>query len=109
MDLVAIPSVAPGCSSVWAQYSVESEGRANILSRLGEAGVPTAIYYPKPLHLQEVFRGLGYGPGDFPVSEAVAARIFSLPMHPYLAATEQGRIIDNIREAVTENRRAKIP
>jgi UDP-2-acetamido-2-deoxy-ribo-hexuluronate aminotransferase len=107
--LVTLPSVAPGCSSVWAQYSVQSEARANILSRLGEGGVPTAIYYPKPLHLQEVFRRLGYKPGDFPVSEAAAARIFSLPMHPYLAATEQERIIDIIREAVTENRRAKIP
>jgi UDP-2-acetamido-2-deoxy-ribo-hexuluronate aminotransferase len=107
--LVTIPSVAPGCSSVWAQYSVQSEARTNILSRLGEVGVPTAIYYPKPLHLQEVFRRLGYKPGDFPVSEAAAARIFSLPMHPYLAATEQERIIDIIREAVTENRRAKIP
>ena len=96
-----MPSVAPGCSSVWAQYSVESEARAAILARLQEAGVPTAIYYPKPLHLQEVFRGLGYGPGDFPVSEAAAARIFSLPMHPYLEKDDQDRIIEIVREAVT--------
>jgi UDP-2-acetamido-2-deoxy-ribo-hexuluronate aminotransferase len=103
-DLVAVPSIAPGCSSVWAQYSVESEARAAIQARLGEVGVPTAIYYPKPLHLQEVFRGLGYGPGDFPVSEAAASRIFSLPMHPYLAAADQDRIIEIIRQAAAGKR-----
>jgi len=99
-DILAVPEVAPGCTSVWAQYSVESEARAAIQARLAEAGVPTAIYYPKPLHLQEVFRGLGYKPGDFPVSTAAAQRIFSLPMHPYLEPTHQERIIRLIREAV---------
>jgi UDP-2-acetamido-2-deoxy-ribo-hexuluronate aminotransferase len=99
--VVKVPDVAPGCSSVWAQYSVESEARGPILDGLKEAGVPTAIYYPKPLHLQEVFRGLGYGPGDFPVSEAAAARIFSLPMHPYLQKTDQERIIGIIREVAS--------
>ena len=103
-DLVSVPAVAPGCSSVWAQYSVESEARAAILSRLGEAGVPTAIYYPRPLHLQGAFRSLNYGPGDFPVSETAAARIFSLPMHPYLAAADQERIIGIIRKAVADIR-----
>jgi UDP-2-acetamido-2-deoxy-ribo-hexuluronate aminotransferase len=101
-DIVKVPEVAPGCSSAWAQYSVESEARGPIQSKLSEAGVPTAIYYPKPLHLQEVFRGLGYGPGDFPVSEAAAARIFSLPMHPYLEKTDQERIIGIIRQAAAE-------
>jgi UDP-2-acetamido-2-deoxy-ribo-hexuluronate aminotransferase len=101
-NIVKVPEVAPGCSSAWAQYSVESEARGPILAGLKEAGVPTAIYYPKPLHLQEVFRGLGYGPGDFPVSEAAAARIFSLPMHPYLEKTDQERIIGIIRQAAAE-------
>jgi len=101
-DVVAVPEVAPGCASVWAQYSVESEARTAIQARLGEVGVPTAIYYPKPLHLQEVFRGLGHGPGDFPVSEAAAARIFSLPMHPYLEKSDQERIIAIIRKAAAE-------
>jgi UDP-2-acetamido-2-deoxy-ribo-hexuluronate aminotransferase len=98
-DIVAVPEVAPGCISAWAQYSVEAKARGPIQARLQEAGVPTAIYYPKPLHLQEVFRGLGYGPGDFPASEAAAARIFSLPMHPYLSKSDQERIIGVIREA----------
>ncbi|MGQ9688690.1 MAG: DegT/DnrJ/EryC1/StrS family aminotransferase [Desulfobaccales bacterium] len=97
--LVKTPVVAPGCTSAWAQYSVESPDRDHLLARLREAGVPTAIYYPIPLHLQPVFQGLGYGPGDFPASEAAAARIFSLPMHPYLAPADQERIINIIREA----------
>jgi UDP-2-acetamido-2-deoxy-ribo-hexuluronate aminotransferase len=92
--LVKTPMVAPGCTSAWAQYSVESPDRAHLLARLQGGGVPTAIYYPIPLHLQAVFQGLGYGPGDFPVSEAAAARIFSLPMHPYLAPADQERIIE---------------
>ncbi|MFY9942087.1 MAG: DegT/DnrJ/EryC1/StrS family aminotransferase, partial [Desulfobacterales bacterium] len=54
--------------------------------------IPTAIYYPKPLHLQAAFGVLGYQAGDFPVSEGCAARIFSLPMHPYLSLSEQERI-----------------
>jgi dTDP-4-amino-4,6-dideoxygalactose transaminase len=87
----AVPVVAPvvpeGQVSAWAQYSVLAEGpaeRERLMGRLKDAGVPTAIYYPKPLHLQTAFAGLGYGAGDFPVSEEMSGRIFSLPMHPYL-------------------------
>jgi UDP-2-acetamido-2-deoxy-ribo-hexuluronate aminotransferase len=108
-DVVTVPAVAPECSSAWAQYSVESEARAAILTRLGEAGVPAAIYYPKPLHLQGAFRDLGYTPGDFPVSEAAAARIFSLPMHPYLEKPDQDRIIEIIRDAVARVRKTGTP
>ena len=104
-DVVQVPHIAPHCTSVFAQYSVQSGARADILARLQEAGVPTAIYYPKPLHLQEVFQGLGYAPGDFPVSEAAAGRIFSLPMHPYLAKDDQERIIGIIRDAVSSIRK----
>jgi dTDP-4-amino-4,6-dideoxygalactose transaminase len=99
--LVKTPVVAPGCTSAWAQYSVESPDRAHLLARLQAGGVPTAIYYPIPLHLQAVFQALGYKPGDFPASEAAAARIFSLPMHPYLAPADQERIIEVIRRAAS--------
>jgi UDP-2-acetamido-2-deoxy-ribo-hexuluronate aminotransferase len=108
-DMVTVPELAPECSSAWAQYSVESEARAAILTRLGEAGVPAAIYYPKPLHLQGAFRDLGYKPGDFPVSEAAAARIFSLPMHPYLEKPDQDRIIEIIRGAAARVREKGTP
>jgi len=92
-SLVETPWVAPDCTSVWAQYSVLSEHREPLLQKLQEAQIPTAIYYPLPLHLQRAFAHLGYKPGDFPVSEGASRRIFSLPMHPYLGQADQERII----------------
>jgi dTDP-4-amino-4,6-dideoxygalactose transaminase len=62
------------------------------MQRLKTAGIPTAIYYPKPLHLQDAFSYLGYEKGSMPVSERAADRIFSVPMHPYLTEEEQERI-----------------
>ena len=89
---VEVPRVAPDCTSVWAQFSVQSEARPQLIKQLQEAEIPTAIYYPKPLHLQEAYRGLGYRVGDLPVSERIAGRVFSLPMHPYLSVADQERI-----------------
>jgi len=66
------------------------------MEKLKAAGIPTAIYYPKPLHLQTAFAPLGYAPGAFPVSEDAAARIFSLPMHPYLTAEDQTKIVESL-------------
>ena len=91
--VVEVPFVAPACTSVWAQYSVLSEHRELLLQKLQAAQIPTAIYYPLPLHLQRAFAHLGYKPGDFPVSESASRRIFSLPMHPYLGQADQERII----------------
>lgn len=92
---VVVPRVPSGFSSVWAQYSILAKNenhRSELQARLKEAGVPTAIYYPKPLHLQTAFQSLGYKSGDFPVSEDAARRIFSIPMHPYLSLEDQERI-----------------
>jgi dTDP-4-amino-4,6-dideoxygalactose transaminase len=94
------PYVPEEFQSVWAQYSILSKDknhRSGLQSKLKEAGIPTAIYYPKPLHLQTAFHGLGYSEGDFPASEDCSGRIFSVPMHPYLAIEDQeqiARIID---------------
>jgi len=96
-DELAAPLVPENCKSAWAQYSVmakSEEHRAGLQSRLKDGGIPTAIYYPKPLHLQTAFLGLGYKPGDFPVSEDCAKRIFSLPMHPYLGEKDQKKIAE---------------
>jgi len=89
------PCVPEGYKSVWAQYSLlteSPESRVHIQESLKKAGVPTAVYYPKPLHLQTAFAGLGYKKGDFPISEDTSNRIFSLPMHPYLKENEIERI-----------------
>jgi UDP-2-acetamido-2-deoxy-ribo-hexuluronate aminotransferase len=92
--VVQVPYVAPECTSVWAQYSVLSGQREPLQQKLGEHGIPTAVYYPLPLHLQGAFAHLGYHLGDFPISESTAQQVFSLPMHPYLSETDQEMIVN---------------
>ena len=92
---ISTPQVPSGMQSVWAQYSIltkDGNHRTEIQGRLKDAGIPTAIYYPRPLHLQPAFQDLGYKEGDFPVSEDCSQRIMSLPMHPYLRAEDQEHI-----------------
>jgi dTDP-4-amino-4,6-dideoxygalactose transaminase len=92
---VTVPKVPSSSTSVWAQYTLlakDEEHRTRLQERLKQAGVPTAVYYPKPLHLQTAFATLGYRQGDFPKSEDASRRVFSLPMHPYLKAEEQQMI-----------------
>jgi len=96
--VVTTPFVPKECLSVWAQYSVLVQRRDEMLDKLKSRGVPTAVYYPKPLHLQEAFRNLGYKRGDFPVSERIADSIFSVPMHPYLSEYLQDYIVKAIVE-----------
>lgn len=89
---VRTPAVRPGNVSAWAQYSVLHPRRDEVIANLRAAGMPTAIYYPIPLHLQQAFAHLGYKKGDFPMAEKISGEIFSLPMHPYLAAAVQEQI-----------------
>ncbi|MFZ3115598.1 MAG: DegT/DnrJ/EryC1/StrS family aminotransferase [Syntrophales bacterium] len=93
------PQIPPNNLSAWAQYSVlakDEAHRAVLLKSLQEAKIPSAIYYPKPLHMQTAFAFLGYAPGVFPDSEGAASRIFSLPMHPYLTHPDQAKIAEVI-------------
>jgi len=96
-DFVKVPRIPEGFRSAWAQYSVLTDKREYFIERLKEAGIPFAVYYPKPLHLQTALSHLGYRKGDFPVSESVSERIFSLPMHPYLEREEQIKIVNAIK------------
>ncbi len=96
------PIVKKGFLSVWAQYSLlaeDSEHRNRVQQALKTKHIPTAIYYPKPLHLQTAFTSLGYKYGDFPVSERCSERIFSLPMHPYLEENTQKGIVSTLMHA----------
>ncbi len=89
------PHIPQGYTSAWAQYSLlaqDEEHRTALLKKLQGNKIPTAIYYPKPLHRQTAYAYLGYSEGTFPVSEDTAKRIFSLPMHPYLTENEQKEI-----------------
>jgi UDP-2-acetamido-2-deoxy-ribo-hexuluronate aminotransferase len=93
------PYLPGGARSAWAQYSLltgDEKQRTALLQKLQANKIPSAIYYPKPLHRQTAFAYLGYQPGDFPVSEDCANRIFSIPMHPYLAEQQQLFIADII-------------
>jgi UDP-2-acetamido-2-deoxy-ribo-hexuluronate aminotransferase len=96
-DIVKVPYVPDGLKSAWAQYSVLSDKRDQYINRLKESGIPTAIYYPKPLHMQTAFSHLGHRQGDFPISEFISERIFSLPMHPYLEQDAQIKIANALR------------
>lgn len=85
--LVITPAVPDFATSVWAQYSVLADNaahRADLQANLKKNDVPTAIYYPIPLHLQPAFADLNYSKNDFPVAESISERIFSIPMHPYI-------------------------
>jgi dTDP-4-amino-4,6-dideoxygalactose transaminase len=96
---IVVPYIPQGFLSVWAQYSLLARNgfqRSAIQGALQKEGIPTAIYYPKPLHVQTAFAALDYRPEDFPVSADCAERIFSLPMHPYLKEGDQKKIADVI-------------
>ncbi len=99
---VATPVLAAGNTSVYAQYTVRVAQREAVISELAKAGVPTAVHYPIPLHLQPAFKHLGLGVGSFVHSERAGQQVLSLPMHPYLDETSQQRIVDALAEAVTE-------
>jgi UDP-2-acetamido-2-deoxy-ribo-hexuluronate aminotransferase len=97
-----IPARVPDSASAWAIYSVllpDAASRDGLRQTLGSAGVPTAIYYPKPLHLQPAYAHAHDG-SSLPVSENLAARILALPMHPYLTEADVARVCAAVRAAV---------
>ncbi len=94
---VETPEVPAGHRSAWAQYSILSDKRDVIAETLKEQGIPTAIYYPIPMHLQAAYREHGDGKGSCPVAEKLAQRVLSLPMHPYLTDAIIERIAKVVR------------
>ncbi len=97
---IGTPHLSEGCTSVYAQYTVEVPQRAKVEEAMKARGVPTAVHYPIPLHRQPVFANLGYRAGDFPVSEKAGERVMSLPMHPYLSEADQDKVVQALKEAV---------
>jgi len=91
-----LPFVDENMTSAWAQYSVRVQNRDEVQVKLKEAGIPTAVHYPMPLHLQEAFAYLNYKQGDFPISESVSREIMSLPMNPYVKNEEIEYIAGNL-------------
>ncbi|MCI4406746.1 MAG: DegT/DnrJ/EryC1/StrS family aminotransferase [Sulfuricurvum sp.] len=95
-----IPFIAPEYTSAYAQYSIRVQNRDVVQEKLKSAGIPTAVHYPMPLHLQECFTYLGYRVGDFPVCERVSKEIMSLPMNPFLSNEEIAYISHKVIECL---------
>ena len=105
-DAVTTPYVEAYNTSVYAQYTIQVEDRITFQEQLKAKGIPTAVHYPVPLHLQPAFASPGVGSGSFPHAEAAAERVVSLPMHPYLSADDQRKIAQAVRQAAEGARSA---
>ncbi len=104
---IAMPQFSSGGQSAWNQYTIrilgtpdQGERRDAVRSKLQSAGVMSMIYYPLPLHLQQVYQPLGHQAGDFPITEAVSHQVLSLPMFPELTAEEQQRVVYALKDAL---------
>ncbi len=100
IDGLRLPAVRAGNTDVWHLYVVRVAERARVMAQLGEAGIGTGIHYPTPVHLTEAYAHLGGRRGQFPVAEAAAERILSLPMFPHLTADQQERVAEVLRAAL---------
>lgn len=98
--LVKLPTILPGYKSVWAQFCPRSKDFAKIQEALKAEGIPSARYYPIPMHLLGAMKYLGYKKGDMPIAEACSSDIFALPMHPYLQRDTIKQIASVIAKAV---------
>ncbi|HTT08214.1 MAG TPA: DegT/DnrJ/EryC1/StrS family aminotransferase [Gammaproteobacteria bacterium] len=104
---ITTPYLEPHNTSVYAQYTIQVGNREAVAEKLRQKGVPTAVHYPTPLHLQPAFARAGQKPGLLPVSEAAAARVISLPMHPFLDDDTQQRVVDAVFAAVDQAQKTR--
>jgi len=101
-DVLQAPQVMPDRTCVWAQYTVEVEDRDMVQQIMTQQGIPTAVHYPVPLHLQPALASLHLPAGAFPVAERAAQRVLSLPMHPYLAPSDTLAIVSALKTALAQ-------
>ncbi len=100
--VVKTPKLLDGNTSVYAQYTIEVEERDEFQRAMELRGIPTTVHYPEALHLQPAFNYLGHREGEFPLAEAAAKRVVSLPMHPYLTESNLVSIAEAVRECVAK-------
>jgi dTDP-4-amino-4,6-dideoxygalactose transaminase len=100
LDEVTLPRTAPGNVHAWHLYVIQVSRRDQVLESLRELGIGAGVHYPVPAHLQPAFRQYGYGPGDFPVTEAAAGRILSLPLYPHITPEQQQAVAAGLRKAL---------
>lgn len=97
---VKTPELKSDRTSVWAQYTVRVQNRDQVQAKLQQAGVPSAVHYPMPLHMQECFQYLKITQGTFPISEQAAQEVMSLPMNPFLEDEEIAYIVDTLKSSI---------
>lgn len=100
------PVLEPGRRSSWAQYTLRHPERDRLMAALKGEGIPSAIYYPRPLNRQAGYKSFPMAPSGVPVSERLSREVFSLPMHPYLRPADQDRIIEVLISALASSKRA---
>ncbi len=98
---VTRPFIKPENNSSYAMYTILVQNRPQIQQSLKAKGIPTAVHYPKPVHLQPACEKLGYKQGDFPIAEQLSQQVLSLPMHPYLSESQLRMITDTVNELVS--------
>jgi dTDP-4-amino-4,6-dideoxygalactose transaminase len=99
-DCVTTPIILPERESAWAQYTIQVDARDDVQAALKARGVPTAVYYPRPMHLQPAYRRWSEGVGSLKVSERLSERVLALPMHADMRPGIRARIIEAVREVV---------
>ncbi len=104
-DVAVTPALAPGSTSVWAQYTLRLDRRDDVQAALKAEDIPTAVYYPMPLNRQTAYRQFQVAPDGAPVSDRHSRQALSLPMHPYLEPDVQDRIIAVLRDVIRQEER----
>jgi dTDP-4-amino-4,6-dideoxygalactose transaminase len=97
---LTLPVERPGSTHVYHQFAIRVPDRDGVKRRMAERGVQTAVYYPLPLHLQPLYRELGYGAGDFPEAERAASEVLCLPMYPELTNAEVDEVVDAVKRSL---------
>lgn len=100
-NIVTTPPIPCGCDSAWAQYTLRSAHRDALRAHLQTQNIPSAIYYPCPLHRQPVFNQADGTNSQMPIADKLSREVFSLPIHPYLTEDQQTEIITAVKSAVT--------
>ena len=100
-EIVKTPTIMPGNTSVFAQYTIEVPNRDAFQKQMQTLGVPTAVHYPIAMHQQQALNYLGYRSGDFPCAEKASNQVVSLPMHPYITIEEQQKVAQAVKESLS--------
>ncbi len=106
--LVETPQIDAGETSAWAQYTIKVDQRDTFKADLAEQGVPTAVYYPLPMHLQPAYQEYGSGPGSLPVSERLCSQVISLPMNPYWTQSDLEIVCTAVERAIGNSASLKL-